>query len=351
MTVFVTGGAGFIGSALIRSLIENSQHHVVNIDKLSYASNLKALDSIASSERYVFEKTDICDLPKLHALFAKYRPTRLINLAAESHVDRSIDGPEIFIQSNIVGTFNLLEASRTYIEQSTESAKYFKFHHISTDEVYGDLEQGEPPFSETASFRPSSPYAASKASADHLVRAWGRTYNIPYVISNCSNNYGPWQCEEKLIPHFIMRALNREPLPVYGDGEQIRDWLHVSDHVAAILLMLDKPLADKHYNIGANNERTNRQVIELLCCYLSQLDKENGRENFKYQSLITQVEDRAGHDRRYAIDPSKLQNELNWKAKVEFESGLKQTVEWYYLQYYGSENSSHSLPSTSSQEV
>lgn len=339
MIIFVTGGAGFIGSALIRYMIRNTKHTVINIDKLTYASNLSALKEIEHSQRYRLEKVDILCYEDICALFDKYQPDRVMHLAAESHVDRSIDSPVHFIQTNIVGTFNLLEASRKYLQLSSRNKTDFRFHHISTDEVFGELDITQSPLTEMAPYKPSSPYSASKASSDHLVQAWGRTYGLPYVLSHCSNNYGPWQYPEKLIPFFVQRALTHQSLPVYGDGLQIRDWLHVDDHVEALYLLLNEGKTGHCYNIGGNNERTNREVINMICDSLIRLDIARSELDskvalFDYKTLITSVDDRAGHDFRYAIDSSKIQNELGWQPKVDFQAGLEHTVSWYYRQFH-----------------
>ena len=326
-TILVTGGAGFIGSAVVRYLIQNTDHIVVNVDKLTYAGNLDSLKQVSNNSRYHFEKVDICDFFKLEEVFQKHRPTKVMHLAAESHVDRSITGPADFITTNIIGTFNLLEISRKY----ASSLKSFRFHHVSTDEVYGDLPHPDeyegdlPLFTEKSSYRPSSPYSASKASSDHLVRAWARTYGLPVVVTNCSNNYGPFHYPEKLIPLMILNALHGKPLPVYGDGSQIRDWLYVEDHARALYKVLMEGKTGETYNIGGFNEKRNVEVVNTICKILDEVHP--ARES--YSKLITYVADRPGHDRRYAIDSSKIKNELGWEPQETFESGIRKTVLWY----------------------
>ncbi len=327
MKILVTGGAGFIGSALIRYLIEHTSHSVLNIDKLTYASNLASLNSIDDNPYYQFLQKDICD----HTMFdviASFQPNIIMHLAAESHVDRSIDGALPFIQTNIVGTFNLLEASRRYFSQLSESDKAnFRFHHISTDEVYGDLESTDELFTETTPYQPSSPYSASKASSDHLVRAWYRTYGLPIVITNCSNNYGFFQFPEKLIPLMILNALEGKPLPVYGDGKQVRDWLFVDDHVRALYLVATQGKVGETYNIGGHNEVKNIDVVTAICELLDDM----APKTYLHRDLITFVQDRPGHDQRYAIDASKIGRELGWQPEETFKSGLKKTVQWYLM--------------------
>ncbi len=335
MRILVTGGAGFIGSAVIRYLISHSQDVVLNIDKLTYAGNLESLAPIADSPRYHFAQDDICDADALQRHFAAFRPDAVMHLAAESHVDRSIDGPAAFIQTNIVGTYTLLEAVRRYWMSLEGDAKArFRFHHISTDEVYGDLPhpaecgaEGKtlPLFTEQTAYAPSSPYSASKASSDHLVRAWQRTYGLPTVITNCSNNYGPYQFPEKLIPLMILNALEGKPLPVYGQGDQIRDWLHVEDHARALVRVLKAGQIGATYNIGGHNEKSNLEVVHHICHTLDELAPGAAR----YTTLITHVADRPGHDRRYAIDAGKIQHELGWTPQETFETGLHKTVQWY----------------------
>ncbi|MDW0359724.1 dTDP-glucose 4,6-dehydratase [Halomonas venusta] len=329
MQFLITGGAGFIGSAVIRELIHNTGHSVVNVDKLTYAGNLESLESVTYSERYTFVQADICDVPAMQQLFEQHRPDVVMHLAAESHVDRSIDGPAAFIQTNVVGTAVLLEAARAYWkdlqEYDADKAKAFRFHHISTDEVYGDLEGTDDLFTEDTHYAPSSPYSASKASSDHLVRAWQRTYGLPTLVTNCSNNYGPYHFPEKLIPLMILNALAGKPLPVYGDGQQIRDWLYVEDHARALIKVATEGAIGDTYNIGGHNEKANLTVVETLCELLQELVPQES----SYRELITFVTDRPGHDVRYAIDASKIERELGWKPEETFETGLRKTVKWY----------------------
>ncbi|WGE89337.1 dTDP-glucose 4,6-dehydratase [Actinobacillus arthritidis] len=330
MKILITGGAGFIGSAVIRYIIQNTQDSVVNVDKLTYAGNLSSLASVSSSSRYHFEQVDICDSDRISQLFCKYQPDVVMHLAAESHVDRSIEGPAAFIQTNIIGTYTLLEASRRYwIDLPLDKKHNFRFYHISTDEVYGDLGNLEGLFTETSPYAPSSPYSASKASSDHLVRAWFRTYGLPTLVTNCSNNYGPFQFPEKLIPLVILNALEGKSLPVYGNGLQIRDWLFVEDHAVALYKVLCEGKVGETYNIGGHNEKTNIEVVRMICRLLDEFvpSRLNGID--KYEGLITYVEDRPGHDIRYAIDASKISSELAWRPQETFESGLRKTVEWY----------------------
>ncbi|TYT74581.1 dTDP-glucose 4,6-dehydratase [Desulfobotulus mexicanus] len=335
MKILVTGGAGFIGSALIRYIIANTSDSVVNVDKLTYAANLESLAEVSRSSRYVFEQVDICDKVELVRVFETHRPDAVMHLAAESHVDRSIDGPAAFIETNIVGTYNLLEAARSYwTGLETERGAAFRFHHISTDEVYGDLEDPQAFFTENTPYAPSSPYSASKASSDHLVRAWNRTYGLPVLITNCSNNYGPYHFPEKLVPHMILNALHGRPLPVYGNGQQIRDWLYVEDHARALYLVLSRGQIGETYNIGGNNEKRNLEVVETICDLLEEMAPENPRSRKStnsegFRRLITFVKDRPGHDLRYAIDAGKIAAELGWKPEESFETGLKKTVKWY----------------------
>ncbi|WP_272165005.1 dTDP-glucose 4,6-dehydratase [Vibrio diabolicus] len=328
--ILVTGGAGFIGSAVVRHIIRDTQDTVINLDKLTYAGNLESLVDVSESERYYFEQVDICDRTELDRVFSEHQPDMVMHLAAESHVDRSIDGPAAFIETNVMGTYHLLEAARQYwssLEEANKSA--FRFHHISTDEVYGDLEGTDDLFIETTSYAPSSPYSASKASSDHLVRAWQRTYGLPTLVTNCSNNYGPYHFPEKLIPLMILNALDGKPLPVYGDGMQIRDWLFVEDHARALYKVVNEGEVGETYNIGGHNEKANIEVVKTICALLEELrpDKPAGVES--YESLITYVKDRPGHDVRYAIDATKIAQELGWTPEETFESGIRKTVEWY----------------------
>ena len=328
MKILVTGGAGFIGSAVIRHLILNTKHTVVNVDSLTYAGNLENLSLIDDSQRYSFERVDICDLPAIQTVFNKYKPDAVMHLAAESHVDRSIEGPLQFLQTNVIGTFNLLQSAlELYKSLSKEAKSQFKFHHISTDEVYGDLELDDSLFTETTPYAPSSPYSASKASSDHLVRAWDRTYGLPTVITNCSNNYGPFHFPEKLIPQTIINALNGKEIPVYGDGNQVRDWLYVDDHAKALVLVLEQGVLSDTYNIGGFNEVKNIDVVDTILRSISKIDLQ-----FKYETLrdlIKFVKDRPGHDKRYAIDARKINKDLGWYPEETFESGILKTVEWY----------------------
>ena len=328
--LLITGGAGFIGSAVIRHIINNTEHCVVNVDKLTYAGNLESLESIENNDRYSFEQVDICDVTEIKRVFNKHQPDIVMHLAAESHVDRSIDGPGEFIQTNIVGTYVLLEESRTYWN-SLESDKKdsFRFHHVSTDEVYGDLEGTDDLFTEETSYAPSSPYSAAKASSDHLVRAWQRTFKFPTLITNCSNNYGPFQFPEKLIPLIILNALEGKDLPIYGNGKQIRDWLYVDDHARALLHVALTGEVGETYNIGGHNEMQNIDVVRTVCSILDKLVPSKLEGIRLYEELITYVGDRAGHDVRYAIDATKIANELDWVPDETFESGIKKTVQWY----------------------
>ena len=330
MTLLITGGAGFIGSALIRHLIQNTDERVVNLDKLTYAGNLQSLAAVASNPRYTFEQADICDRTALDRIFAEHRPDAVMHLAAESHVDRSIDSAGEFIQTNIVGTFTLLEAARAYWGSLNDAQKAaFRFHHISTDEVYGDLHGTSDLFTETTPYAPSSPYSASKASSDHLVRAWQRTYGLPTLITNCSNNYGPCHFPEKLIPHIILNALSGKPLPVYGDGSQIRDWLYVEDHARALYQVVTQGKVGETYNIGGHNEKTNLEVVRTVCALLEELAPQKPAGVAKYEDLITFVKDRPGHDARYAIDAAKIGRELGWQPQETFDTGIRKTVVWY----------------------
>ena len=327
MKILVTGGAGFIGSAVVRELINNSNHEVMNVDKLTYAGNLDSLSSVSEDSRYQFSQVDICDEKEVSKLFGSFSPDIVMHLAAESHVDRSIDGPGEFIQTNVIGTFNLLQAARKHYEGLDDSRKStFRFHHISTDEVYGDLEGTTDLFTEETPYAPSSPYSASKASSDHLVRAWNRTFGLPVVITNCSNNYGPFHFPEKLIPLVILNALEEKALPVYGDGKQIRDWLYVEDHARALIKVATEGVIGETYNIGGFNEKENIQVVQTICAIL---DEVRPRGNGKYGDLIEFVKDRPGHDLRYAIDASKIERDLGWRPEETFETGIRKTVEWY----------------------
>lgn len=326
--ILVTGGAGFIGSAVIRYLINETNSNVLNIDKLTYAGNLESLETVSNNPRYQFLHADICDKSAMTKAFQDFQPNIVMHLAAESHVDRSIDGPMDFIQTNIIGTYNLLEVARNYWQNFTEDKKSsFKFHHISTDEVYGDLEGTEELFTEETPYSPSSPYSASKASSDHLVRAWHRTYGLPIVITNCSNNYGPYHFPEKLIPLVILNALEGKPLPVYGDGKQIRDWLYVEDHARALYLVATTAKVGETYNIGGHNEKQNIDVVKTICTILDNIKPRTDGQSYTQQ--ITFVKDRPGHDLRYAIDASKINKELGWQPQETFESGIQKTVEWY----------------------
>lgn len=330
MKILLTGGAGFIGSAVVRSIINKTKFDVVNLDKLTYAGNLDSLPNIANSNRYSHEKLDICDANALTRVFEQYQPNFVMHLAAESHVDRSIDGPADFIDTNIVGTFNLLEAARHYYESLEEDKReQFRFHHISTDEVYGDLAGTDELFTEETPYSPSSPYSASKAASDHLVRAWGRTYGLPVIITNCSNNYGPYHFPEKLIPHIILNAIHGKSLPIYGDGSQIRDWLYVEDHAKALIKVVTDGEVGETYNIGGHNEKTNLEVVETICDLLEELAPKKPEGVKNYRDLITFVKDRPGHDARYAIDASKIERELDWVPEETFETGLRKTVQWY----------------------
>jgi len=326
----VTGGAGFIGSALVRHLISKSAHEVICIDKFTYAGNIESLSDVKSNKRFTLHKLDICDEKSIRNLLISEHPNAVIHLAAESHVDRSIDNPSEFIQTNIIGTYNLLEQSRIFFESlNVEEQKSFRFHHVSTDEVYGDLEGTESLFTESNPYAPSSPYSASKASSDHLVRAWGRTYGLPIIITNCSNNYGPYQFPEKFVPNVILKALQGLPIPIYGDGHQVRDWLFVEDHVEALLAVLTTGKVGDTYNIGGMNELQNIDMVNKICNLLETLMpvKPVGVNN--YVDLITYVKDRPGHDRRYAVDSSKINSELDWYPKETITTGLEKTVQWY----------------------
>lgn len=328
--ILVTGGAGFIGSALIRNIISNTNHNVVNVDKLTYAGNLESLSLVESSDRYSFELADICDSSKIKNIFEKHQPDLIFHLAAESHVDKSINAPSEFMQTNIIGTYVLLEQSRMYWTSLENNKKdKFRFLHVSTDEVYGDLEETNDLFTEKTRYAPSSPYSASKASSDHLVRAWNRTYKLPILVTNCSNNYGPYQFPEKLIPNTILKALNGSSIPIYGDGKQIRDWLYVDDHTRALLEVGLKGEIGQTFNIGGHNEIQNIDIVKTICNILDLLKPCNHYNIAKYEELITYVEDRPGHDSRYAIDASKIANELNWSPEETINTGIRKTIEWY----------------------
>ena len=328
--ILITGGAGFIGSAVIRFIIDKTNHNIVNLDKLTYAGNLKSLSSVESNSRYHFEKTDICNSVDISRILQKHQPDIIMNLAAETHVDKSIKGPAKFIQTNIFGTYSMLEESKDYWEGLKGVKKNnFRFHHVSTDEVYGDLGKTNILFTEKTSYSPSSPYSASKASSDHLVRAWYRTFNFPTLITNCSNNYGPYQYPEKLIPLVILNALEGKELPIYGNGKQVRDWLYVDDHAKALLHVALNGKIGETYNIGGHNEIQNIEVVKIICDILDELAPSKLDGITKYEQLITHVSDRAGHDLRYAIDATKIKNELNWTPTETFATGIKKTVEWY----------------------
>jgi dTDP-glucose 4,6-dehydratase len=338
MRILVTGGAGFIGSAVVRNILENTNDTVVNLDALTYAGNVESIPAGLMSAHYAFEQVDICNLSEVARVFAEHKPDAVMHLAAESHVDRSIDGPAEFIHTNVLGTFNMLECARQYWQGLPDDAKAaFRFHHISTDEVYGDLEGTDDLFTEETSYEPSSPYSASKASSDHLVRAWHRTYGLPVIVTNCSNNYGPYHFPEKLVPHIILNALAAKPLPVYGDGSQIRDWLYVEDHARALYKVVTEGKVGETYNIGGHNEKKNIEVVETLCAILDELKPIANNPAFSapsspmthYNELITFVTDRPGHDVRYAIDASKIERELTWVPEESFETGIRKTVEWY----------------------
>lgn len=330
MRILVTGGAGFIGSALIRHLIQDTDHSVLNLDKLTYAGNLESLAEVENSERYQFLQADIADRERVSEALLEFQPDAIMHLAAESHVDRSIDGPAEFIQTNIVGTYQLLEAARAYWQTLPQGRRdAFRFHHISTDEVYGDLHGVDDLFTETTPYAPSSPYSASKASSDHLVRAWQRTYGLPVLITNCSNNYGPYHFPEKLIPLVILNALDGKPLPVYGNGTQVRDWLFVEDHARALFKVVSEGKVGETYNIGGHNEQKNIDVVRGICALLEELAPRKPDGVARFEDLITFVKDRPGHDLRYAIDARKIERELGWVPQETFESGLRKTVQWY----------------------
>ena len=329
-TIFITGGAGFIGSAVIRYLLKNTNMNVINIDKLTYAGNLESIPKKLMQGKYSFEKVDICNKDKIRKLFKKYKPDCIMHLAAESHVDRSIENADAFIKTNIFGTYNLLEESKYYCTSLDADRKnFFRFHHVSTDEVYGDLSLSDNSFQENTKYDPSSPYSASKASSDHLVRAWGRTFNLPILITNCSNNYGPYHFPEKLIPHIIINALNGKHLPIYGSGLQIRDWLYVDDHAEALFKVITKGKIGETYNIGGNNEITNIEVVKKLCGVLDNKVKNKPLHITSYSELIKHVSDRPGHDMRYSINTSKIYANLGWSPKETIDSGLEKTIDWY----------------------
>ena len=328
--ILVTGGAGFIGSAVIRQLVIDLKYSVINVDKLTYAGNVESVGEVDKNSRYTFEQVDICDVPSIARIFFEHKPDKVMHLAAESHVDRSIDGPGEFVKTNVNGTFNLLEAARQYFDGLNDNEKKsFRFHHVSTDEVYGDLAGENDLFTEETPYSPSSPYSASKAASDHLVRAWGRTYGLPVIITNCSNNYGPYHFPEKLIPHVILNAIHGKTLPVYGNGLQIRDWLYVEDHAKALIKVVTEGKTGETYNIGGHNEKTNLEVVEAICDLLEELAPQKPLNLVNYRDLITFVNDRPGHDTRYAIDASKIERELGWVPEETFESGLRKTVQWY----------------------
>jgi dTDP-glucose 4,6-dehydratase len=330
MKLLITGGAGFIGSAVIRHIINNTDHSIVNVDKLTYAGNLESLESVDNNDRYAFEQVDICDANEIKRVFYEHKPDVVMHLAAESHVDRSIDGPGEFIQTNIVGTYVLLEEAREYWSSLEGTDKdSFRFHHVSTDEVYGDLESTDDLFTEETSYAPSSPYSAAKASSDHLVRAWQRTFKLPTLITNCSNNYGPYQFPEKLIPLIILNALEGKELPIYGNGKQIRDWLYVDDHARALLHVALTGEIGETYNIGGHNEMQNIEVVRAVCAILDELVPSELDNIEQYEQLITYVGDRAGHDVRYAIDATKIDKELGWTPNETFSTGIRKTVQWY----------------------
>ncbi len=333
MKLLITGGAGFIGSAIIRHVIEHSEDEIVNVDKLTYAGNLNSIEPVLPTQRYSFVQADICEAEALQAIFEAHKPDAVMHLAAESHVDRSIDGPGEFILTNMLGTYTLLEVARRYWHDlKGDKQAGFVFHHVSTDEVYGDLEGQDALFTENTSYDPSSPYSASKAGSDHLVRAWHRTYGLPVLITNCSNNYGPYQFPEKLIPHMILNALEGKALPVYGDGTQVRDWLHVEDHARALYLVIQQGQIGETYNIGGHNEKQNIEVVKKICEVLEELAPDNAHAKAAgegFEGLIEYVKDRPGHDKRYAIDASKIERELGWRPQESFASGIHKTVAWY----------------------
>lgn len=328
--ILVTGGAGFIGSAVVRHIVQNTNASVLNLDKLTYAGNLESLTEVSDCDRYSFEKVDICDRPEVERVFECFAPDAVMHLAAESHVDRSIDGPAAFIETNILGTYTMLEVARSYFGGLEKISKAgFRFHHISTDEVFGDLAESGGLFTEETPYAPSSPYSASKASSDHLVRAWERTYGLPVLVTNCSNNYGPYHFPEKLIPLMILNALEGKSLPVYGEGNQVRDWLYVEDHARALYKVVTEGNVGETYNIGGHNEKRNIEVVQTICDILEELAPQKPSGVAQYRDLITHVTDRPGHDLRYAIDAGKIQRELGWQPEESFESGIHKTVRWY----------------------
>jgi dTDP-glucose 4,6-dehydratase len=330
MKFLITGGSGFIGSAVIRHIINHTNYSVVNVDKITYAGNSYSLTSVEADPRYVFEKVDICNANDIRRIFNEYQPDLVMHLAAESHVDRSIDSPSEFIQTNIFGTYTLLEEAKNYWNELEKGKRgLFKFLHVSTDEVYGDIEDTKDLFTESTPYAPSSPYSATKASSDHLVRAWGRTFELPILITNCSNNYGPYQFPEKLIPLIIINALKGKDLPIYGNGKQIRDWLYVDDHVKALLVVSLTGTIGETYNIGGHNEFQNIEIVKEVCSVLDELSPSKLDGIDQYEQLITYVDDRAGHDLRYAIDATKIFNELNWAPEETFKTGIRKTVHWY----------------------
>lgn len=323
MKFLITGGAGFIGSTVIRNLINNTDHYVINFDNLTYAGDLSSLESVSDSERYYFQKGDICNMELVKEVLEQHQPDILMHLAAESHVDRSIDSPLEFINTNIIGTYVLLEEVRKFLS----SGRHILFHHVSTDEVFGDLEKRAEAFNENSPYEPSSPYSASKASSDHLVRSWGRTFGLPFVITNCSNNFGPFQFPEKLIPNTILKAMKSQQIPVYGDGEQIRDWLYVEDHADALIKVATKGKNGDTYNIGSRNAIANLTLVKMICSILDDLVPKGN--SFSHSDLIVFVKDRPGHDRHYSIDPSKIKKEIGWESKISFKESLRDTVKWY----------------------